>query len=91
MLRERQLDRACELAAAPVPAAPAVAEQHLARMRAELGLPARRRRSEPEPRTRPSCSLCDGQGAFFVTHDVHLCSRCVAVLATGEARLSRTG
>ena len=90
VLRERELDRACELAAAPVPAAPAVAAQHLARMREDLRVPARRR-TEPEPRTRPSCSLCDGEGAYFVTRDVHLCSRCVAVLATGEARLSRTG
>ena len=36
----------------------------------------------------PSCSLCADEGAFFVTDDVHLCSRCVSVLATGQARLT---
>ena len=62
----------------------------LEQMRAGLG-GAPRRRPPSEPRTRPACSLCAGEGAFFVTHDVHLCSRCVEVMATGEARLSRTG
>ena len=88
--RERSLAREREAAEAPLPATPEAREQHLAQIRAALGVAPRRRR-EPEPRTRPACSLCSGEGAFFVTHDVHLCSRCVAVMATGEARLSRTG
>ena len=87
---ERSLAREREAAEAPLPATPEARQQHLAQMRAALGVPPRRR-PEPEPRTRPACSLCAGEGAFFVTHDVHLCSRCVEVMATGEARLSRTG
>lgn len=50
-----------------------------------------RRRQQPEPRTRPACSLCDGEGAFSVTDDVHLCRRCVDILASGQARLTQTG
>jgi hypothetical protein len=61
----------------------------VARIRGELGL-VPGRRPVVEPRTRPACSLCDGEGSFFVSRDVHLCPRCVEVLATGEARLART-
>ena len=89
-LRRREADRESASEQAPVPATPAVREQHLAAMRADLGV-APRRRVDAEPRTRPACSLCAGEGAFFVTHDVHLCGRCVAALATGEARLSQAG
>lgn len=39
----------------------------------------------------PHCSLCDGAGALPVTGDVHLCRRCVALLASGRARLADTG
>lgn len=89
-LRTRRLDRADAAARAPRPASPEVVEQRLAEIRTELtGLP--RRRPEPEPRTRPGCSLCGGEGSFFVTHEVHLCHRCVAALASGEARLSQAG
>jgi len=88
--RERAQDQEREAAQAPVPATHEAQQQHLARMRTSLGVPPRRP-AGPEPRTRPACSLCAGEGAFFVTHDVHLCSRCVEVMATGEARLSRTG
>lgn len=90
VLRERELDRLRAQAEAPVPATAEVAEQHLLRMRAELGVPPRRR-VQPELRTRPDCSLCGAESAFFVTHDVHLCGRCVSTLATGEARLSGAG
>lgn len=89
-VREREQDRRRVQAQAPVPAAPEVAEQHLVRMRAELGVPARRR-DRPELRTRSDCSLCGDESAFFVTHEVHLCGRCVATLATGEARLTGAG
>jgi hypothetical protein len=85
--RERQ--RAWERSSAPQPASPEVREARLAEIRAGLkGVP--RRRAEPEPRTRPACSLCAGEGAYFVTREVHLCRRCVDVLATGRARLSDT-
>lgn len=89
-VRQREQARAQQEASAPRPASPEVREQHLSRMRAQLGIPSRRR-EEPQPRTRPACRLCDGEGTFFVTHDVHLCARCVAVMATGEARLSQSG
>jgi hypothetical protein len=87
---ERERQRQWELENAPAPASPEVREAHLAQIRAGLkGVP--RRRPEPEPRTRPACSLCAGEGAYFVTRDVHLCKRCVDVLATGQARLRGTG
>lgn len=87
---ERQARRRWEAETAPPPAAPDVRDARLAEIRASLkGAP--RRRPEPEPRTRPACSLCAGEGAYFVTRDVHLCARCVEVMATGSARLSETG
>lgn len=86
-VRERQ-HRARE--DGPTPASPEVRDRAIARIRAQLrGAPAPR--AAPVPRTRPACSLCDGEGTYFVTREVHLCRRCVAVLATGEARLSVTG
>lgn len=89
-VEERERARAWERAHGPTPAAPEVRERALAEIRAGLkAAPARRPR--PQPRTRPACRLCDGEGSYFVTRDVHLCRRCVAVLATGEARLSSTG
>ena len=89
-MRERERVRAQELADRPAPAAPEVRERALAEIRAGLkGAPAPR--PQPEPRTRPACSLCDGEGSYFVTRDVRLCRRCVAVLATGEARLRSAG
>ena len=87
---EREAQRRWEAETAPSPAAPEVREARLAEIRASLkGAP--RRRPEPEPRTGPACSLCAGEGAYFVTRDVHLCGRCVKVLATGSARLRETG
>jgi ribosomal protein S14 len=79
---------------APRPASPEVRQAHLATIRAGLkGAPQPRR--APEPRERPACNLCAAQGAYFVTREVHLCRRCVEVLASGQARLvpltSRTG
>ena len=87
---ERERARRWERESAPPPASPEVRDAHLAQIRAGLkGSP--RKRPEPEPRTRPGCSLCQGEGAYFVTRDVHLCKRCVDVLATGQARLDQTG
>jgi hypothetical protein len=88
-LERRRRDREQEQARAPQPASPEVRRRSVERIRGELGL-APRRRAPAEPRTRPACSLCDGEGSFFVSRDVHLCPRCVAVLATGEARLAPT-
>ena len=86
----REAQREWEAAQAPPPASPEVRDAHIAQIRAGLkGTP--RRRVEPEVRTRPGCNLCAGEGSYFVTRDVHLCRRCVDVLATGQARLSETG
>ena len=87
---EREARRRWEDEATPPPASPEVREARLAEIRASLKA-APRRRPEPEPRTRPDCSLCAGEGAYFVTREVHLCARCVEVLASGSARLRETG
>ena len=92
-VEQRRRDREQDQAQAPQPASPEVRRRSVERIRSELGL-VPSRRAPAEPRTRPACSLCDGEGSFFVSRDVHLCPRCVAVLATGEARLAparRTG
>ena len=89
-LERRRRDREDEQARAPQPASPEVRRRSAARIRAELGL-VPHRPLPAEPRTRPACSLCDGEGSFFVSPEVHLCPRCVAVLATGGARLASTG
>ena len=87
-LEQREQQRQWELENAPRPASAEMRAAHLARIRAGLkGVPKRRR--EPEPRTRPACSLCPGEGAYFVTREVHLCGRCVDVLASGRAQLSQ--
>ena len=87
---ERARQRQWEREQAPPPASPEVRQARIEEIRKGLkGVP--RRRPEPEPRTRPACSLCAGEGAYFVTRDVHLCRRCVDVLATGQARLTETG
>jgi len=87
---ERERQRQWEREQAPEPATPEVRQARIEEIRAGLkGVP--RRRAEPEPRTRPACNLCQGEGAYFVTRDVHLCKRCVDVLATGTARLRETG
>ena len=86
----REQARRWERENAPEPASEEVRAARIAQIRAGLkGVP--RTRPEPQPRTRPACSLCTGEGSFFVTRDVHLCRRCVDVLATGEARLRETG
>lgn len=84
--RRQQQD---ERARAPRPASYEVRQRSVERIRGELGL-RRRRAVPPEPRTRPSCSLCPGEGSVFVSPEVRLCRRCVAVLASGEARLVST-
>lgn len=90
-LEQREQRRRWAQETAPRPASPEVQQAYLDQIRSALPAGPRRRRAEPAPRTRPACSLCTGEGSFFVTRDVHLCKRCVDVLATGEARLSDTG
>ena len=87
-LEQRRRDREQERARAPQPASPEVRRRSVERIRGELGLVPSRRPAAAR-RTRPACSLCDAEGSFFVSREVHLCPRCVAVLATGEARLVR--
>lgn len=43
----------------------------------------------PPVRLRPDCSLCAGEAAYFVRRDVHLCGRCVDLLAAGEVHADR--
>ena len=89
-VEEREQRRQWEQEHAPRPASPEVRAAHIAQMRAGLkGVPTRR--ASREPRTRPECSLCDAESAYFVTREVHLCARCVDVLASGRARLDQTG
>ena len=83
---ERALQRRLERERAPRPAAPEVRDHYLAQIRSGLsGAP--RRRPQPQPRLRPDCTLCGRESQFFVRRDVHLCGRCVDVLAAGEVRL----
>jgi hypothetical protein len=49
-----------------------------------------RPRPEPAPRTRPDCAICAQESAFFVTRDVHLCTRCVHLLEAGQVQLAPT-
>lgn len=88
-LRERELrEHAAQdaRAAAPEPASDEARERWLAEVRRGLkGTP--RRRLPPPERVRPACSLCAGEGRFFVTREVHLCGRCVEVMGAGGAQL----
>lgn len=49
-----------------------------------------RPRPEPVVRTRPDCAICGQESAYFVTHEVHLCGRCVHLLGAGQVRLAPT-
>jgi len=72
---------------APRPASPRVRQARLTEIRAGLK-GARAPRRAPAPRLRRACNLCPAEGAYFVTREVHLCRRCVEVLASGSARLA---
>ena len=65
------------------PAAPEDCARWAASIRAGLRTGPRPRRPAPPPRERPACSACGGASAFFVRRDVHLCGRCVDLLAAG--------
>jgi hypothetical protein len=78
----RQRDRADARRDAPVPAEPEDRERWIAVIR--TGLKGRPRVVTPAPmRVRPDCALCQGESDFFVRRDVHLCARCVDLLAAG--------
>ncbi len=84
--RAHREERALEAAHQPA------SEQDKARWVAAIrsGLTGRARVSfGPPVRLRPDCSLCEGEAAYFVRRDVHLCGRCVDLLAAGEIRPER--
>lgn len=87
---EQQAQRAHEQAQAPRPADPEVRERWISEIRTSLKSTPPRRRSEHQVRVRADCALCSAESTFFVRRDVHLCRRCVDLLATGEVQLSST-
>jgi hypothetical protein len=84
----RERDRADAARDAPVPAEPADRDKWIAVIRS--GLKGRPRVVTPAPmRVRPDCALCQGESDFFVRRDVHLCARCVDLLAAGAVTAER--
>jgi hypothetical protein len=82
--RERQRARAAE--DAPDVASDEARDRWIASIRRGLkAAPRAAPRRSPE-RVRPECVLCQGESDFFVRRDVHLCGRCVDLLAAGEVR-----
>jgi hypothetical protein len=84
----RTQERATAAQEAPVPAEPADRERWIAVIRSNLK--GRPRVVTPAPlRVRPDCALCQGESDFFVRRDVHLCARCVDLLAAGAVTAER--
>jgi hypothetical protein len=84
----RERERAAAERDAPVPAADEDRDRWIQTIR--HGLKGRPRVATPEPmRVRPECTLCQGEGEFFVRRDVHLCSSCVDLLAAGAVTAER--
>jgi hypothetical protein len=84
----REQARADAERAAPTPADPAARERWIAVIR--TGLKGRPRVVVPAPlRLRPDCAVCQGESDFFVRRDVHLCGRCVDLLAAGAVTAER--
>ncbi|MDT7536531.1 MAG: hypothetical protein QOI82_116 [Actinomycetota bacterium] len=84
----RAQDRAQAARDAPVPAEPDDRDRWIAVIRS--GLKGRPRVVTPAPmRVRPDCALCQGESDFFVRRDVHLCARCVDLLAAGAVTAER--
>lgn len=78
----RQSERAEARRRAPVPAEESERDRWIAVIRS--GLKGRPRVVTPAPmRLRPDCAVCQGESDFFVRRDVHLCARCVDLLAAG--------
>jgi hypothetical protein len=86
--REREALRA--RASFEEPASEESRQAWLAQIRDELGArrPAPR---APVRRTRPACSLCGRESAYFVTKEVRLCEGCVEQLSTGALQLPNVG
>ena len=87
-----QQDRAERAAAraepdGPPPASDEVRAHWVAEARRVLGTVARPHPQQPA-RPAPTCSSCAGEGAFFVTRTVRLCTACVELLDSGRARLA---
>lgn len=84
----RRRERADAERDAPTPAEPADRDRWIAVIR--TGLKGRPRVVTPAPmRVRPDCALCQGESDFFVRRDVHLCARCVDLLAAGAVTAER--
>jgi len=84
----RQQVREDALRDAPSPADPDDRDRWIAVIRG--GLKGRPRVVTPAPmRVRPDCAVCQGESDFFVRRDVHLCARCVDLLAAGAVTAER--
>jgi hypothetical protein len=84
--REHARDSAAQ--DAPVVAGPADRDRWIAVIRS--GLKSRPPVVTPAPmRVRPDCAVCQGESDFFVRRDVHLCARCVDLLAAGAVVAER--
>ena len=84
----RQQDRQDAASQAPTPADPGERDRWIAVIRS--GLKGRARVVTPAPmRIRPDCAVCQGESDFFVRRDVHLCARCVDLLAAGVVTAER--
>ena len=86
-------DRARRAVAAtdrPAPASAQVKARYLAQIRRELGLTSAPARPSAV-RLRPPCALCGEASGYFVTRQVRLCTSCVQVLESGQARLVAAG
>lgn len=79
--------RADEAARGQPPASDEVRAHWVTQARQTLGMPARVR-PVATPKPPPACSCCRGEGAFFVTREVRLCTACVDLLGSGRARLA---
>lgn len=84
----RRSERAAARRDAPVPAGPAERDRWIAVIRSSLKGPPRVVTPAPM-RVRPDCALCQGESDFFVRRDVHLCARCVDLLAAGAVTAER--
>jgi hypothetical protein len=84
----RDEERALAAQGEPEPADPAERERWIAVIRTSLK--GRPRVVTPAPlRVRPDCAVCQGESDFFVRRDVHLCARCVDLLAAGAVTAER--
>jgi hypothetical protein len=72
------------------PSAVEAAERVVSRL-AVLRSPTAGSGQAPDETAASTCALCAAESAVPVTESVHLCRRCVALLATGRARLADTG